>query len=79
MKAIAQIEARVSGIPCLIAVHHYQRPTYNRNAPSDLDYYGFSEWSVLDQRGRDAAWLARKLTEKDVDAIEEQIRNYFEG
>jgi hypothetical protein len=77
MSYIAEIESRVAGIPCLIGVTHFVsvRGSYSYNAPSDMDYYGYteSEWDVLDRRGRPAAWLERKLTDDDRQRIEQEI------
>ena len=77
MSYIAEIESRVAGIPCLIGVTHFDsvRGSYSYNAPSDMDYYGYteSEWDVLDRRGRQAAWLERKLTDDDRQRIEQEI------
>jgi hypothetical protein len=79
---IAEIEHRVAGIPCLIGVTHYEsvRGSYSYHAPSDYDYYGYteSEWEILDRRGRPAPWLARKATSKDNTSIEEAISNALE-
>lgn len=77
MSYIAEIESRVAGIPCLIGVMHFDcvRGSYSHNAPSDMDYYGYTEsdWEVLDRRGRPAAWLDRKLTGADRCRIEREI------
>ena len=77
----AEIETRVAGIPCLIGVIDYAsvKGSYSRNAPSDLDYYGYTEcdWEVLDRRGRKAEWLERKLSAEDADRIESEISEYF--
>jgi hypothetical protein len=77
MSYIAEIESRVAGIPCLIGVTHFDSVSgsYSYNAPSDMDYYGYSEseWDVLDRRGRPAAWLERKLTDDDRQRIEQEI------
>ena len=79
----AEIESRVAGIPCLIGVLSYTsvKGSYSYNAPSDLDYHGYteSEWDVLDRRGRPAPWLERKLSSKDHDRIERDIAEYFES
>ena len=81
MSYIAEIESRVAGIPCLIGVTHYEcvRGSYNYNAASDMDYYGYSEaeWEVLDRKGYKAAWLERKLTAGDHDRINAEIDQYF--
>ena len=77
----AEIETTVAGIPCLIGVTHYEcvRGSYNYNAASDMDYYGYSEaeWVVLDRKGYKAAWLERKLTAGDHDRINAEIDQYF--
>lgn len=74
---LAEIEARVAGIPCLIGVTEYSqiKGSYSYNAPSDLDFYGYSEvdFDVLDRRGRPAAWLERKLDAAERADIEELI------
>lgn len=78
----AVIEHRVHGIPCLIAVIDYTsvRGSYNYNAPSDLDYYGFTEcdWELLDRKGYKANWLAKKLTDNDQDTINDAITAHME-
>ena len=67
-------EARIQGIPCLIDVHRclVVKGSFSRNAPSDLDYYGYSEieYTVCDRRGRPAPWLERKMTDTDRSNIE---------
>lgn len=79
---LAEVPHRIQGIPCLIGVTHYEcvRGSYSRNAPSDMDYYGYSEseWEVLDQRGRPAPWLERKLTDNDRSDIEAAIAQHME-
>ncbi len=81
MNYIAEIETRVAGIPCLIGVISFNRVegSYNYNAASDMDYYGYteSEWEVCDRRGRKAQWLERKLNSKATDEIETVIAEYF--
>ena len=76
---IARVESRVAGIPCLIGVK-----TYNKvkpwggsvyTCPSSDDWYGYTEleFDVLDQRGRAAPWLDRKLTDMDRARIEGDV------
>lgn len=81
MNYIAEIETRVAGIPCLIGVISFNRVegSYNYNAASDMDYYGYteSEWEVCDRRGRKAQWLERKLNSKATAEIETVITEYF--
>ena len=78
---IAEIETRVAGIPCIIGVTEYSSTSgsYDYNAPSDMDYYGYteSEWEVCDRRGRPAPWLARKLTSKECSRIESEIDEHM--
>ena len=74
---MTEIESRVAGIPCIIRVTNFEsvRGSYSYNAPSDMDYYGYteSEWEVLDRNGRPAAWLERKLTDADRSRIDQEI------
>lgn len=83
MSYIAEIEHRVAGIPCLIGVIDYDRVegSYSYNAPSDMDYHGYTEcdWEILDRRGRPAPWLARKINAREEDAINEAISNFMEN
>ena len=79
---IAEIEHRINGIPCLIGVTYYSKVkgSYNYDAPSDWDYYGYTEcdWEILDRRGRPAPWLQRKVTAKTEDLINQAINAYME-
>lgn len=63
----AKIEHRIAGIPCLIGVIDYAmvRGSYNYNAPSDLDYYGYEDmaFDILDRGGRLAPWLEKKVSD----------------
>lgn len=83
MTYIAEIESRIAGIPCLIGVTHFNsvRGSYSYNAPSDMDYYGYteSEWEVLDRRGRPAAWLERKLTDRERSRIDGEVFEHMEA
>ena len=77
MTYIAEIETRVAGIPCVIGVVDYISVvgSYCQNAASDWDYHGYTEceFEVLDRRGRKAPWLERKLTDKIIQEIEQDI------
>jgi hypothetical protein len=77
MTYLAEIESTVAGVPCLIGVTEFSsvRGSYSYHADSDMDYYGYteSEWVVLDQRGRPAAWLERKLTDAERSRIEQEV------
>ena len=80
---IAEVAYRVHGIPCTIGVLEYRVQAPHRGSPhtcdSDWDYYGYTEceYLVLDRKGYDAKWLARKLTEADDKAIEAAIAQHF--
>ncbi len=76
------IESRVAGIPCLIQIDRCMvvSGSYDYNAASDFDYYGYKEieFTVLDRKGYPAPWLERKLTDDDADRIENQILEYHD-
>jgi hypothetical protein len=73
------IKVYVQGIPCLASVTHFKKqPAFSGPAnacESDEDYFGFieCEFEILDRNGRPAAWLVRKLTDRDVKSIERAI------
>ena len=77
-------EVHIAGIPCLIRVDDYEIiPPWKGSAhtcPSSDDYYGYEdcEYSVLDQRGNEAPWLEKKITEKIDQEIIETIRGMYE-
>jgi len=77
MAYIAEIETRVAGIPCIVGVTYFEsvRGSYSYHAASDMDYHGYTEceFEVLDRRGRKAPWLERKLTDKIINEIEQEI------
>lgn len=72
-----KIESRVAGIPCLIRVVNVQvkKGSYSPSAVDPDEYHGYTdiEFDVLDRRGRDAPWLANKLTDADRDRIDAEI------
>lgn len=80
---IAEIECTVAGIPCLVGVIDYSsvKGSYSYSAPSDWDYHGYTDcdWELLDRKGYRADWLAKKMTAKDEDAINEAISNHMEN
>lgn len=72
------LETRICGIPCRVDARVLVVPgRMSWNAPSDLDYWGYTEidFTVLDQRGRPAPWLERKMTDRDVELLEEELLN----
>ena len=74
---ITIIDATVGGIPCQVGVvdYTYAKGSYSYNAPSDVDYYGYTqcEWELLDRRGYRAKWLDYKLDDDTVCEIENKI------
>lgn len=72
-----EIETNISGIPALVKVIHFNQVqgSYSHNAPSDYDYYGYTEmdYEICDRRGRPAPWLERKLTDQTRMQLEAQI------
>lgn len=71
------IPARIQGIPCLIEVIDpgWYSPAVIHLAPEDC-YPADGEppqFRVYDRRGRLAPWLERKMTDRDVENIEQMI------
>ncbi len=71
------IETQIQGIPCLAEMTsgYYQKPDHGTWA-SDWDYYGgwFDvEFKIYDRKGYAAAWLERKMTDKDISRIEKEL------
>lgn len=77
MEAVMNLEWRIAGIPCQIKVLQCSvvPGTWHRDAPSDSDYYGYSEieYEVLDRKGYPAPWLERKLTRVEQQNLENYI------
>ena len=78
-----QVETRIQGIPCLAEVttflHVKPWKGSPHNCPSSDDYYGYTEieYDILDRKGYRAKWLERKITDRDVERIKEDIRNAY--
>jgi hypothetical protein len=77
---ISYIHTHVAGIPCRAEVTEYvniepQGPT----ADSDWDCYGEFrvDFRICDRRGRYAEWLERKMTDRDVRRITNEIDEAF--
>lgn len=70
------LTSTISGIPCQINPTSVIRvaPDYSNDA-SDWDHNGYTgvEFEVYDRKGYPAPWLERKLTERDISRIENQI------
>ena len=80
---MTDIHTTVAGIPAVIRVLNFVsvRGSHSYNAPSDMDYHGYteSEWEVCDRRGRPAPWLARKINDEINERIEETIATHMKG
>lgn len=82
---IDQFDHHVAGIPCQVGVTHFFRQApwkgSAHTAPSDMDYYGYTEmeYDILDRRGRPAAWLERKLTDRERSRIDEEVFEHMEA
>jgi hypothetical protein len=81
-KYIAEIEHRVCGIPCLIGVTDYESytPAYISGPPENCypAEGGSGDYEILDQRGRPAPWLERKMKPRDHDDVQDRIFSYME-
>ena len=79
---IAEIEARVCGIPCIIGVIDYEAyvPAYVSGPPENCypSEGGYGSWEILDSRGRPAPWLEKKMKLADHNEVDEIVFNYME-
>ena len=78
-----QIDTKIQGIPCLVEVTTFINVEPWKGSPhtcpSSDDYYGYTEieYDVLDRKGYRAKWLERKMTDRDVERVKEDIRNAY--
>lgn len=78
-----QVATQIQGIPCLVEVTTFinVKPWKGslHTCPSSDDYYGYTEieYEVLDRKGYLAKWLERKMTDRDVERVKEDIRNAY--
>lgn len=77
-----KFDTHICGVPCVINVISYQPcvPAYISGPPESCypEEGGESEWEVLDRSGRYASWLENKLTDADIDRIEQEIIDRME-
>lgn len=78
-KVYSLVEVDVCGIPAQAVVTTFNEVmgSHSRDAPSDLDYYGYTEieFDLHDRKGYRAYWLENKMRKEDaVEKVEEQIR-----
>ena len=73
-------ESRIAGIPCQIDVTYYYGGCSARTWGDPSDCYPAEdeefEFTVLDRRGRKAAWLERKLTDADHDRLLQEYKDH---
>lgn len=76
-----EIPFTLKGIPCIIRVDyfHHQPGSFSYNAPSDLDYHGYTEieFAILDRKGYAAPWLEKKVDDNWKDRIEAAICEHY--
>lgn len=66
------ITATIAGIPCLVdCTYLFTQKPLGPSCDSDHDCYGYSdvEFDVYDRKGYPAAWLEKKMTDADREAI----------
>ena len=80
---IAEIEHRIAGIPCIIAVTDYEgyTPAYISGPPENCypAEGGTGDFEILDRKGYRAKWLERKLNAKEEDLVQQAIFEYMEN
>lgn len=74
---MVMFSTRISGIPCQVEVHCISAPVPARTfgyafEDSSPDEPGEYEIEVYDRKGYKAAWLARKMSDKDFDRLIEE-------
>ena len=71
----AKFDTTIAGIPAQIGVVHYMKAPATYRGHSDLDYWGYTEcdWEVLDRKGYKADWLSKKLSQTEINRIENEI------
>jgi hypothetical protein len=71
------MDTKIAGIPCQVRVGyvHVTKGNFSPQAETPDEYFGVREieFTVCDRRGREAPWLANKLTEEDRQRIEDEI------
>lgn len=79
----AEIEHRIDGIPCIIAVYNYEPyvPAYTSGLPENCypAEGGCGDYDILDRRGYRAAWLERKVDARAEEDIQQAIFDYMEN
>jgi len=79
-KEQASFSTTVCGIPCGVVVdsYYYHPPSRKCAALCETpeEYYGDEqiEWHLIDRKGYNAEWLFNKMSETDIETLEEKIR-----
>ena len=79
-REFGDFDSHVKGIPCQVVIDSCTvvKGSFSRNAPSDLDYHGYSEveFHLLDRKGYSASWLESKMSDADRDRIEGEVLSH---
>lgn len=71
---IAEMDARICGIPCIIGVTHFHEESASWDCPGDIEV----EFDILDRKGYPAAWLERKMTLKDETKLYDEVIEFMQ-
>lgn len=80
-RSLGEFESRVAGIPCRIAVVSYYQgsPTIWSGPLAGPEEPAEADWVILDRKGNVAKWLHNKLTDSDIERIDEEAVEYMGG
>ena len=76
-KLAYDFESKVAGIPCKVRVtYHTPYVPASYNGPAEG---GDFEYELLDRKGYRAKWLEAKVTEADVERLEQKYEDYLKA
>ncbi len=80
---MSEFETTCCGIPCIVRVTYWE-PYVPARLSGHPDNWapaegGDGDWEILDRKGRPAAWLERKMTDKDRSAISREVFEHMEN
>lgn len=70
---IAEMDARICGIPCIIGVTHFHEDPGSYYEPGDIEV----EFDILDRKGYFAPWLEKKMNWRDESKLYDQVIEYM--